>query len=168
MTIIARSLCILLISATIGAEAADTALPADSTVSARLLRALRYADTQRATITGLCQRTPELKKTLAACHKAESVPDDVIENLAIPYVSKYISKSEAHDAIAFWESPSGKEIVRVMLIGIKTNNPNLLSNAQLALLDQFNHSEANSALIRFGKDSALLSQVIRTFSAYEP
>jgi hypothetical protein len=147
---------------------AQTRPELDATMSRAVLRAIGYADLQRAALFGQCQKNSQLQMPVAACRTSQPVPDYVIEDVAIPYLPRYVSPNQAREIMAFWESKDGQDIKKTLIQEIHDNNPHLLSEYQLKLLAAFNKTEANTSMKRFAGNRQLALEIVRAIGSYVP
>ena len=142
-------------------------LPATrDSISLNVLQAMDYAEHIRLVTLTMCRRKPELVQRLPACLKITNVPNAVIEKMALPHFNRYVSSADAKAALAFWSSPEGTKISKIMLQEIADNNRNLLTENERQLLSNFNQSEAGIALSRLTGDRAVSQAMIRAIGAY--
>jgi hypothetical protein len=138
---------------------------------AQMLEAVQYAETAKASFAKGCLADNPLSKTpvyTGICPKLARIPNTVINAAALPFARKYVSDSQARDAIAFYVAPAGRNLVEKILREIETGRFDQLSPADLQKLDAVNKSPFGRALKDFGTDREGNSAVARAMLSYEP
>jgi len=137
--------------------------------AARLvLRAIDYAELQRALISRDCGRNPEAAQRLPACAKIVTIPGGEIERLFLPHFIAYVSEAETRAALQFWSSTQGTIINRKQLLEVVKGQTLPLSPDERQALEDFNSSPAGQAMMRLAQDVAVAKAVIAGIGSYTP
>jgi hypothetical protein len=133
--------------------------------------ALRIGATSKASYGPPCQPgdpRSSLQTYREVCPKVSSIPDAIIDAASVPYLKRYLTEADAKEALEFWSSPSGKELLEKILREIETGVFNQLSPDDLALLEQVDNSNFGRALNKMLTDREWTFALIRVIHAYEP
>ncbi len=137
----------------------------------RLIIVKRYAATVRAIYARDCNANTPIAQTppyKLLCPKLASIPNNVIESAAIPYMRAHISREVAEEAVTFWTSVRGQELSKKIAKEVDSGIFDQLTSDDLCLLDEANKSRYGLALSAFATDREAASAVARAMVGYEP
>jgi hypothetical protein len=133
--------------------------------------ALRIGATSKASYGPLCRPDDPrsaLQSYREVCPKISSIPDAIIDAASLPYLKHYLTEADARGALAFWSSPTGKELLEKILLEIETGVFNQLTPDDLALLEHADNSHFGRALQKMQTDREWTFALMRVIHAYDP
>jgi hypothetical protein len=114
------------------------------------LRSLRFAELSRRKLRVSCEHYPDLHAELLS--NIATVPNEVIESVAVPFFREVITAEGAQAALAFFSSVEGSVISTKL---VERDPPNLTSS-ELKALEDFGSSPPGLALQLFLGNSRVL------------
>lgn len=120
-----------------------------------LFRTMRFADINRARLQFDCRETPlfssepSLKRV---CEKQHLIPDQIMEDAALPFLQKHFTEKIARQAIEQLSSATRREIGAKVILGILSGKGEPLTQVELEEVRKLNQSEAGKALLAFTSD----------------
>ncbi|QDQ25177.1 hypothetical protein FNU76_01720 [Chitinimonas arctica] len=135
------------------------------------LRSINYAATVKAGFVPGCKGGSALslsKYYRLVCPKLYSIPNEIIESAALPYLKRHVSKDIALQAIAAWTSREGILLSQKMVLVIESGQKDLLTFDDLRMLDDRNRSEHGRAFGAFADDKEGSAAVVTAMSLYVP
>lgn len=122
-----------------------------------LLRALQIADITKARLEFDCKNDPRYSSVVrlsALCEKRHRIPDQVIEDAALPFLQKHLSESMARRALAQVSEATWQSVGRKLTIEIRTGKRDQLTPEDIAFLEEQNQSEVGTALKELAADKS--------------
>jgi len=137
----------------------------------KALEVIGYAATARASFAKGCSQDNGLSTTPAyrvICPKLGTIPAELIERTALPYLQKHLSAPQALDAIEFYTSPIGRGLPPKILKEIETGKYDQLTAEDLQQMNRANKLPFGQALKQFAMDREVNIAVARAMLTYEP
>jgi hypothetical protein len=135
---------------------AQTKNPAEYDLYIEVLRATRYFDTLRASLSATCAKiNAESSFCAGFVKKLKLTPNTTLEDIALPHLKSHMTPEEAKETVEFWSTPASKVALTKMIAAMSNGSTYLPENNEIIAIQQFTNSPPGIALKRFQTDVAL-------------
>ncbi|WP_152643486.1 hypothetical protein [Paracidovorax citrulli] len=136
---------------------------------AQMLEVVGYAETAKASLARACLPGNLISRTsayTALCSKLSFIPNNVINDAALPFARKHVSGSEARDAIAYYSHPRAQRLREKSNRELRTGRNDQLSPAELKEVMEVDNQPFARALSDFAGDPECNRAVARAIISF--